>query len=406
MVVMIIVMADFSTKELIYKELEGLVKSVKLNSPTLYEYNNHLFKHPRLGNNDDSTHNKLSNNVPSNSKSNTQNSIKLDLADLLYYIYHCRNESVLLLQQEQQDNFSFSYSNYYTNDSHQDFTLELSRANSGSGTWEGGWRIVKIKNNNNNSGYGGSSSGQLLAVRKNGLTLWVGPNHFKSMNGSSISEIGKTGKIRMVREYRRLFPGFYMANSNSPYDSDDNSENNDITVRFYWNIRRLYAAILMKYVTTELNSINVPFKFKILSNPYYYPRSDAAVLYIHKKYYNNIKNHISGIYEKVKLFLDSPTSLFAKKLANGLSLAEDPGGNEESFGKHRSSILAKSLHLIREKNINSVEEAIEQISSYFSKMGIDLLQKPFLNPNSVDDYDIVANNYYSNPEQQEEHEPK
>ena len=80
-----------------------------------------------------------------------------------------------------------------------------------------------------------------------------------------------------------------------------------------------------------------------LTNRSHFVRSDAGVLYINKGDLNNSINLISSIYRNVRKYLKTNTSLFTKKIVPGLSLAEDPN-NKESFGQHRSRILAESLY--------------------------------------------------------------
>jgi hypothetical protein len=141
----------------------------------------------------------------------------------------------------------------------------------------------------------------------------------------------------------------------------------------------------MKHLSLELNRKSLPFRFKVLNNPHHYPRADAAVLYVDKEYYEGARACILSVYSCLREVLDPSTPLFAKRLAPGLSLAEDPNNNE-SFGQHRCRILAESLKLISKKNIISTEESISEIESYFRNLKLDLYS-PYLNPGSTDDYE-------------------
>lgn len=351
---------------LLYNELQDIIKHIKIKSSADFYfkdrfYTNDLFDWQQQQKDEQKDDQKQSNEniVPD----------QLRLEDLLYRVYHCRNASSV------QANTTISFTSLYNEI--RDFIGELSKANTGTGTWENGWEICRIE-----------KDGQ-IAVRKNGLMLWVTTKQFMpNRHNRSLAKVGTIGQIVMTREYQRLLPGFYMANSNAPV----NTEYQTITVRIYFNIHKEGASLLMRLITAELNGKTIPFHFKILNDPSLYPRADAAVLYIHKTYFNIIKNKtLPEIYPKVKDFINPSTPLFAKRLAPGLSLAEDPD-NGESFGYHRSRLLAEA---IREYNNDRQDlaksDSIEYISSYFETKGLDLNYSYLRNNKSVDDYEILKN---------------
>ena len=63
-------------------------------------------------------------------------------------------------------------------------------------------------------------------------------------------------------------------------------------------------------------------------------------MYIDRRYYPIAALLVESIYGGVRPWLNASTPLFAKPLARGLALAEDPG---DSFGKHRCTILAGAM---------------------------------------------------------------
>ena len=139
----------------------------------------------------------------------------------------------------------------------------------------------------------------------------------------------------------------------------------------------------MEHLTTELNAEGIPFLFKVLNNPQSFPRTDAAVLYIDKGYLNAARTGLMRTYLMINTFLNSSTSIFSKRLVPGLAIAEDVGSNE-SFGKHRSRILAEALTSACDKT--TLTEKIAEVVNYFKMAGLDVY-RPYLNANSVDDYD-------------------
>jgi hypothetical protein len=246
-------------------------------------------------------------------------------------------------------------------------TERLSSANNGIGGWDSGWKIKNIER-----------SPRQLELQKNGLTLWAYPEEVIAQKG--FTKIGQKVHIKIGKEFRELSPGYYTAigNAVSGHDSDN-------VVRIYWNITVGGAIKLMKNITKEFNAINIPFKFKILNNPYAFSRVDGGVLYISKRYLVGLNTILSEIYPRVKMYLNYPSSFFAKALVPGLSLAESPRTGE-SFGEHRCRILAKAIFNTYHKKLASKDEKVFEVIKYFADLGINI-NTAYLNPNSVDDYD-------------------
>ncbi len=243
----------------------------------------------------------------------------------------------------------------------------LSNANTGIGTWEPGWEISKIEKNGK------------LVVKKNGLKIWILPYQFVPLGNNRI-EVGKKGYLRMVKEFRELLSGFYMANGNMTM------EENISIVRIYWNVRSDGAIPLMNNLTTLLNQEKIPFQFKILNNANYFIRADAGVLYMDKKILEKSIYSLSKIFNSIKSFLKADTPLFAKRLSSGISLAEDPE-NGESFGQNRSKILSEAFYEIYKKNISTKEEKIREVRKYFQAKNIEI-NRPYLkNIESLDQYE-------------------
>jgi type III HopA1-like effector protein len=296
--------------------------------------------------------------------SGTEENIKQNLKEFLYKIYHCRK---------------ISFIKEKISDSHQynkDFIISLSKANKGSGTNSPGWKVLYVE-----------KDGQFV-IEKNNIKLWVCQKDFAGKNIKPI--IGKEEIIKFPKEFAALMPGFYLANSNATFDEQNES---DILVRIYWNINPNYAAWLTELITSSLNEKEIPFQFKILNNPNYYPRADAAILYLHKNYYFRAWIYLKKIYTNINKYLYSPTPLFAKRLGFGLSLAEDPN-NGESFGEYICRILAESLFDTRELNngFKSEEEIINKIKNYFRIQGINMDNIYLKSHDSRDCYKVIENN--------------
>src|SRR5258708_36999900 len=113
-------------------------------------------------------------------------------------------------------------------------------------------------------------------------------------------------------------------------------------VRLYWNVTVAGAALLMSLLTRELNRFQVPFMFKCGNHAEMFQRLDVAVLYVNRRYYAITARIIASIYPRVTEALETDTPLFARRLANGLALAESPVVGR-SFGINRWAIVAATL---------------------------------------------------------------
>jgi type III HopA1-like effector protein len=291
--------------------------------------------------------------------SSDKDNVILLIKDALYQLVHCRSSP------HPKVTLSTEYNTT------EDFIDALSRANNGKGTWDSGWEIRKIER-----------GGKELAVYKDGLTIFVRPGQFSVQD--NFIEAGKTVKVMMTKEYRALSPGFYMAIGDA--ESDSEGKNSQL-IRIYWNIMPSGASQLMKYVTMELNGLQVPFRFKILNNPRHFPRADAAVLYIKKYYLRKSREGLQKIYKKTKASLNPSIPLFAKRLCPGISLAEDPNNNQ-SFGENRCYVFAQALYNCHKHGTVLAAEGIECVRRYFKSLALDLDQ-PYLNASSEDEYDLL-----------------
>jgi hypothetical protein len=335
-----------------FKEIELVLQGIQITSNTSFSINDQIV-------------NVLNQNKRRNKVEDDEinrETLCRSLAQHLYQIVHCRQASI------GQDMSPYNSISKGIND-HRIFVDILSQSNNGTGTWEPGWIICKLENNG------------MIAVKKNGLTLWVRSYQLK-VRDSNQPRIGDRVYIAMVKEFRELLPGFYMANGNAAMKEES------FIVRLYWNISSEGAPAIMNSLTTELNKDDIPFKFKILKNESNYLRADAAVLYLDKHDIQKVSYSLSQIYKKIKRYIRPPVPLFAKRLANGISLAEDPA-NGESFGQNRTNLLAKAIYLLR--NVSIIEEKLKNVQEYFEINTIDF-NRPYLrNLNSKDEYDEMLN---------------
>jgi hypothetical protein len=106
------------------------------------------------------------------------------------------------------------------------------------------------------------------------------------------------------------------------------------TARVYWHLCREGALPFAR----ALRKLDLPHHAKIANDPSQFVRADAAVLYAPRDALD-----VRALHEAVKPWLRPGTPAFARRIAPGVAVADDPGRGE-SFGLHRSRLAAEGLH--------------------------------------------------------------
>lgn len=253
-----------------------------------------------------------------------------------------------------------------------DLTPALSEANATRERWDAGWQVYQML-----------PTGQVLA-HKNGRTRALWPGEFLSTDAPGIRpRPGMNLSVFFMRETKTMQPGFYFAFGEAQAGELDNFS----LARFYWNVRAEGAVALMRAVTRGLNRFQVPFRLKCLTNTAFYTRNDAAVLYVDKRFYRVTARVLAGVYEEVARHLRPDAPLFAKPLADGLALAEEPYTGE-SFGMQRCRILAEGILSAHARGARDEAARLEEVERHFNAYGLKL-EAPYLNPRSIDQYDFA-----------------
>ncbi len=252
-----------------------------------------------------------------------------------------------------------------------DLTPALSEANASRERWDAGWQVYQVL-----------PSGQVLA-RKGGRTRALWPGEFLSTDAPGMApRPGTNLSVFFMRETTTMQPGFYFAFGESQAVEPDGFQ----IVRFYWNVRAEGATALMRAVTRGLNRFQVPFRMKCLVNSAFYTRDDPAVLYVERCFYQITSRVLARVYAEVSKHLRPGTPLFAKRLAEGLALAEEPYTGE-SFGMQRCRILAEALLGAHARGFSDEASRLEEVGRHFDAYGLTL-DAPHLNPRSVDRYEF------------------
>jgi len=233
-----------------------------------------------------------------------------------------------------------------------EFVKYLSVNNLTTARTDAGWTVEAVLTN-----------GQVRAY-KNGSSLVLEYNQYEATHPSTQLTPGAIVTRKILKESTELQPVFYYA------FSDAHFLHTPKIMRFYWNINPNSSASLLKEISYHLNEYRVPYLFKCLNNPAYYDRRDSAVLYVTKQYHAIINKLLPVIYERNATAMVDDIPLFSLKLATGLGYADSPVSGD-SFGMHRSRIIARGIIAAAQKNTFNNEDNMKEISAQFAKEHID-----------------------------------
>ena len=246
----------------------------------------------------------------------------------------------------------------------------LRAANAARPHWQTGWRVD------------GVLGGGWISAQRDGLGRRFAPGEFITREGPGMPlHVDATVDVYFAVESQHMQPGFYFAFGETVADESDNAS----LLRFYWHLNAAGATLLLDSVSTRLNLFQVPYRFKCLTHPGAYIRSDSAVLFVPRRCYQITARLLRDTRREIASHLRPDSPLFTKPMADGLAFAEDPGGGQ-SFGMHRCAALARAI-LAAALNQGSIPVA--EVEAQLSRQGVSPLF-PYLNPGSVDIYDFVA----------------
>jgi len=254
-----------------------------------------------------------------------------------------------------------------------EFAPRLSRQNRGEIRWDPGWQIYQLGDNG------------LVHVQKGERSRTAMPGEFAMAGTPGMApRVGSTVSLLAQKESYQLQPGFYHVFGETLSDHLDDFN----LVRFYFHATPASVEPLIAHLTTDLNRYQVPFQFKCLTDPASYSRTDAAVLYIAKRYYPIVARIVAGFPSSVLDALRSQTPLFSKFFRSGIGIAEDPA-NGESFGMHRCRLTAEGIADAWTNGEQGVEARRDAVRARFAMNGLDL-DHPYLGYGSVDIFDIIV----------------
>ena len=251
----------------------------------------------------------------------------------------------------------------------RDMSSVLAMANTSRERWVSDWRVTQVL-----------PSGQIAAQRYDVNRLFW-PGEFISAEGAGGAlRQGAAITVFCRRDAAALQPGFYFAYGEA---ISDQMEENPL-VRFYLNLRAAGAQLAVQLFSAALNRFRVPFRFKCLNNSGLYPRADAAVLYVARRYCRVCGEVLGELHPRLSSELEPDVPLFSLRLARGLSFAEDPGTGE-SFGMSRCRLVAEGVFDSFRQGTQLPGSRLAAVEAKFKGAGLTL-DRPYLSPGSTGNY--------------------
>ena len=242
----------------------------------------------------------------------------------------------------------------------------LSRANSGAGGWEPGWRIERIERTTG------------LIVR-DGLRARVSMSQCREGDRGLV--VGAPVSIRRPKDTLTGSPGFYTALG----DVDPDARR--VEVRVYFNIDADGAVPLVAACTRVLNRAGIPFDLKVVANPGGFERCDAAVLYLEDDGFAPARESLRTIISTCRQHLHGDPPAFAKPIAPGLAVGEHRPSLGASFGMSRCQLVAEGIVAAYENGARRLSDRVDAVARRFADRRLDI-DVPYLAPGSPDRYEL------------------
>lgn len=247
----------------------------------------------------------------------------------------------------------------------------LSAANHGSDGWLSGWSVEEI------------CADKSLVVAKGKARRIARPGEYvMTLYEDMPPRIGCAVTLCHRRESLTMQDGLYYAFGNALPDPEDENR----TLRIYFHASQEQAAAIFEVITRELNRLAVPFTLKSMLRAEDFDRRDATVLYLPASRYPAFVNLLEKFSGSLQSSLKPGAPLFTKKLRDGVGLAENPT-NGESFGAHRSRLLAEAIVDAWLDEAQDARTRFRYTQRRFEAEGLSLA-RPYLNPGSEDVYEI------------------
>lgn len=248
------------------------------------------------------------------------------------------------------------------------FAEALSRANTGAGGWEPGWRIETVERG-------------IARVERGGLRVLARASDCRPQPGAR--KPGASVSLRRPKELTARSPGFYIAVG----DAEQAPAPGEVEIRVYFNATAAGAAPLVGMCTRLLNAAEIPFHLKVLNHPTGFARCDVAVLYLSVGDYARARESLSAIASACAPHLRSELPAFAKPLARGVAVGEHRPSLGGSFGSSRCRLVAEGIVFAHECATACLADRVAAVARRFADQGLDI-DAPYLASHSALRYEL------------------
>ena len=254
------------------------------------------------------------------------------------------------------------------------FYHQLVECNHGRGYEDSGWLVVRQER-------------QYWQVSKEGLTVYIDPE--KDLFDSTLAQIGST--ISVIMPANLVDRGLYIAIGDAgSVNRPDIAETT--LLQLYLGIKAHGAPNLLSLLTQELNSLKIPFDFKLAYREADYERVDAAVLEFVSSDWEKLQPIIKNIYLENRSYFTTKIPFFCLPLANGLGLAEKPNdmfeNRLENLGRQYCRLIAKAIVNTSKQTNPKHKNNYRNTLYYFNQLKADI-NKIYLNPTSNTVYKLA-----------------
>lgn len=259
--------------------------------------------------------------------------------------------------------------NYVNKWSRTKFYQQLVQNNHGEGYSDPNWLVVK-------------QEADYWHVTKNDLTLHIKPE--KHLAEPIQLQPGQLVAIKMPPNL--VDRGFYIAIANSgPIKAADSSD--DFIIQMYFNVSSQGALLLLDHLSRELNSLKIPFNFRVAYDETNFAELDAVVLDIKSSDFELVYPIVETIEQKIQPYFRPKIPFFCLPLSPGWGLAEKPRSpkfEQENIGQHYCGIIATAL-VEKWQEDGLTENKLTDVWNYLSLAGVDI-EHLYLNPDSTKSY--------------------
>jgi hypothetical protein len=243
----------------------------------------------------------------------------------------------------------------------EDFPLDLvavlRSAHAGSDTWEEGWIADRV-----------SPSGRVIARRGKDVRLLercdhvvVGRLGLLARSGDRLVVTGRRDVVDPDRGWWRTAGGSWSF-ARPPAN----------LVRLYWNTSLPYLPELIRHLTALLAGTTTPWMVKCAIGMGAHGRADATLLFLTRAGAAALAEPLRTVAIAMADRARTIAPPFTFHVAPGLTAANDPGGGE-SFGEHRSRLIAEAVASF---GPGDRQKAVESAIARLAADGVDI-GRPF-----------------------------